>query len=297
MPMRAPKPDYATSETSNPQAVVLGAGSSIVTSPSIVPTTAHGQSIVGIQLSIAATITQSSASAWKASQLFSALKITKGSEVKVNPQSFAQLQRLYNALTSLTDANQPDKYFNDPQSAGASGQSSTTLDVYLPLEFTTETPVILTVDLKGVSAVTNCTAGNVTITVTWLYSPIKVKDDVIKIVATPTNLSANIDIDVSQYFSDARVINEVWFDVTADNNLNYQKFSIGNVVVYDKHNPFRLRAVTTDAAWMQYYAGFFAAMDMPVSYPPSGSTASAKPTLTLNLANAVQPTFYLFIKS
>ncbi len=295
MPIRAPKPDYATSETSNPQAVTLGA--SVVTTPSIVPTTAHGQSIVGVQLSIAGTVTQSAAANWQVSALFNALKITKGSETKVNPQSFAQLQRLYNALTSLTDATQPDKYFNNPTSAGAIGSTSQTLDVYLPLEFSTETPIILTVDLKGISAVTNCTAGSVTVTVTWLYSPIKVRDDVIKIVSTPTQLSANIDIDVSQYFSDARVISEVWFDVTADANLAYQKFSVGNVVVFDKHNPFRLRAVTTDAAWMQAYAGFFAAMDMAVSYPPSGSTASAKPTLTLNFAQAVQPTFYLFIKS
>jgi hypothetical protein len=295
LPIRAPKPDYATSETSNPQAVTLGAG--VVTTPSIVPTTAHGQSIVGLQLSIAATVTQSAAADWQVSELFEALKITKGSETKVNPQSFAQLQRLYNALTSLTDASQPDLYFNDPTSAGDAGQTSQTLDLYLPLEFSTETPVILTVDLKGISAVTNCTAGSVTVTVTWLYSPIKVRDDLIKIVSAPTALGTGIDIDVSQYFSDARVINEVWFDVTADANLNYQKFTVGNITVYDKHNPFRLRALTTDAKWMQSYAGFFAANDMPVSYPASGSTASAKPTLTLNLAVSVQPTFYLFIKS
>jgi hypothetical protein len=289
LPIRAPKPDYNTSETSNPVAVTLGAG--VVTTPSIVPTKAQGQSVVGIQLSIAATVTQSGAASWKASDLFSALKIMKGSDIKVNPSSFKQLQCLYNALTSLTDTTQPNKYFNNPSSAGAAGQTSTTLDVYLPLEFTTETPVILSVDLKGISGVTNCTAGSVTVTVTWLYSTTQVRDDVIKIVATPTQLSANIEIDVSQYFSDARVINEVWFDVTADANLGYQSFSIGNIMVYDKHNAFRLRAVTTDADSMQSIAGFFAAQDKPVSYPPAGSTASQKPALILNLVNAVQPTF------
>jgi hypothetical protein len=67
-------------------------------------------------------------------------------------------------------------------------------------------------------------------------------------------------------------------------------------MVYDKYSAFDLRAATMNATWMQEIAGFFAAQDMPIAYPAVG-TSSAKPILTLNLANAATPVFYLFSKA
>lgn len=291
MPMRLPVPDFQTSEQSNPQAIVLGAGN--VTTPSIVPTKAQGQSIVGLVLSVTATVTQSAAANWQVSELLRELKITKGSKVLANPQSFAQLQRLFNALTSLSDTTQPNTYFNNPTSAGAQGQTTQTLDVWLPLQFSTETPIVISVGFGGIAGVTNCTAASAIVRVTFLYSTMSVKDDIIKIVTAPAALAAGVDVDVSQYFSENELINEVWFDVTLDANLASQSFHLGSNVVYDAHNAFQLRAVTMNASWMQPIAGFFAALDMPIVYPTTGSTAS-KPKLILNVLAAVTPTFYLF---
>lgn len=294
MPQRTPIPDAVTTEKSKSTSVNLGA--QIVGTPSIVPIASQGQSIVGLKIDIEASITQSAAAAWKASDLFGGFELKKGSNTRVKLSSFKQLQNLFNALTSLSDTTQPNKYFNNPQSAGAIGQSSNKLSVLLPLEFSTETIPVMTFDFKGVSAVTNCTAGNVTVTVTYLYSTMAVQDDIINIVSAPTQLNAGIDIDVSQYFSYAGVVEEVWFDVTADANLSYQSFSIGKTTVYDKYSAFDLRAATMNATWMQEIAGFFAAQDMRTAYPTVG-TSSAKPALTLNLVNATTPTFYLFSKA
>lgn len=295
MPNRSPIPFFQASEKSSPISVNLGAG--VVTSQSILPTKAHGQSIVGMEINLAVTMTQSAAANWTPDLLFNSMKIVKGSNTLINPLSYKQFTNLFNALTGLSPTS--TTYFNDPQSAGALGQSTSTMDVFLPLKFTTDSPVVTTFSFNAYSSVTNGTAGSVSIIIQYFYSSQQVKDDEVKIVTTPSNLNAATDIDVSQYFSELKPVKEVWIDVTTDSNLTYQTFTLGNTVVFDKTDAFNLRALTTVATWQNAITGFYKAQTMEgVTYPAQGSTSAAKPQLVINLSvGTIAPTYYLFIKN
>jgi hypothetical protein len=296
MPQRPPIPNFTTSERSKPQAVGLGAGK--VASTTISPSKAHGQSIFGLHFEIKFSMTQSAAANWKPSQLFDYLLIEKGSNKMVYPQSYAQLVRLFNSLTSLADSDtigKASRFFNDPQSAGAAGTSTSKLDFYLPLTFNTQSPPLITLGFLPYTQITNGTAGSATITVTFMYSPIPVIDDQVKIVKAPTALAAGTDIDVSAYFGTKQSVKEAWIDVVADANLDYQAFNIGQIAVFDKATAFELRALTTNAEWMQPIDGFLACNDQPTKYSAPDTNANAKQELILNLLIEAQPTFYLFL--
>lgn len=273
-------------------AVALGAG--VVKSQGVVPTKAQGRAIVGMHISLAFTMTQSGKASWTPDLLFGGLKITKGSNTQIEVLSYAQLQRLFNMITGLTDTQ--TVYFNDPSSAGNAGTSSSSLDIFLPLNFKTDTPVQTVFSFNGYGSITNGTAGSVNITIDYYYANIDVKDDDIKIVTTPTALSSGVDVDVSQYFSVKSTIAEVYVDigVADDTKLSDQRFEVGGSTVFDHTQAFELRAKTTLVPWMAGYAGFFKCQTKPAIYPASG-TVTQKPKLILNLGGSYSPTFYLFL--
>lgn len=296
MPQRLPKPVYTNDAKSD--AISTNLGALPVPSSGIIPKNTNGQSIIGMEIQLTVNITQSAASAWTVGQLINSFTVTKGTNKMVDLNSFAQLQKFYNSLTSLTDTAQPNTYFNNPSSAGAAGASSNTLNLYLPLNYTTEQLVTVNFGYKAYSAITNCTGGSVTAVINYLYSTIPVQDDYIKAIQPPTALSANTDIDLSQFYNTSNKVLETWIDVTVDTNLNAQWFTKGSTTIYDKHTPFELRAETQNAAWQQGLAGFLCLMDQPVVYPIQGTPSAtvAKPALMINLSASIQPTIYLFLQ-
>jgi len=299
MPFRQPSVTFPTTIEKG-QSVAITLGATGVQTQGMTPKSSNGQSIVGILLEIEASITKTSAGAWTVSQLFGGLRVTKGgnSNVRLAVNSYKQLVCLVNALTRLDETS--TRYFSNPQNAGAVGQSTQTMKVFLPLELRTADVIPqFTFTYNGVgganSAISGATAGTVTTTITYYYSNMNVQDDHINIVTAPTSLNANTAIDVSTYFAGSTVIDEVWMDVGTDATLEHQTFRIGDTPVYPLVSAYALRAYTNPAPQTITINGLFQMKTNITSFPANG-VSGTKPILDVTFTAPVVPTFYLFSK-
>jgi hypothetical protein len=293
-------PSVIATEISDTQTTALssaGPGSL----PTITPTKAGGLNILGMILQIYANVTQSAAANWTVGSLVKELKIQKGTNTQIDVNGEDQLEKVFHMLTGLpigaTFNTGAPIYFNNPTSAGAAGQTNQTEEIFLPLQFTTAVVPQIKLTLNGYSAITNATAATVNFTVIFLYGNTPVTDDLIKITTAPAQLNAATDIDVSQYFSEAKPINEVWVEIPADADLNYQTFEIGQATIYPKVDPTSLSFLEAIIPGYTHISGFFKSKMKPGTvFPTSGSTANS-PKLIYNLAAAETPTFYMVVAS
>jgi len=290
MPYRSPIPDYSNSEQGTSTAIKLGAG--VVSTQGLVPKSANGQSIVGLVVTLNASVQQSAAQAWNVGQLFAGMKISKGSSERLKIRGYRQLQGIYNSLTRLDDS--AIRYFSNPSNTGTAGTSTQTMSFHLPLHLRTDVTPVVVFSFNPFSAV-GATGGTVTSQIQYLYGGNTVEDDYIHIITTPSSLSSGVAIDVSQYFSYTGQVSEVWMDITNDANLAEQTFRFGSTPVYDKHNAWQLRADTNPSIFSLTLDGLLKCKTVPVAYPPNGVSGN-KPILDMTFNNAVQPTFYLYSK-
>ncbi|MCL2691307.1 MAG: hypothetical protein FWE56_03505 [Candidatus Bathyarchaeota archaeon] len=278
------------SETVSPVANQLGAGT--VQTIGITPLASQGRAIQAIKLRIDATITQGAATAWNIGQLINEISIVKGSATRLKLTGYNQLVRFYNALTGLSD--QGYRFFNNVNNVGMAGTSNLTFECLIPIELATNVIPVLTLAFNGFSAV-GATQGTVTTTVTYYYTSSVPADDSVIILNSPTDLNANTDTDISQYFTYGGVINRVWLDVSSDVNINSQSYITGNNPVYDRYTSFDLRAISSPAIFHQPIDGFLLMRTNPVSYPLNG-VSGAKPILNINLATKIPIMMMLFTK-
>jgi hypothetical protein len=148
---RNPYPHNSGDETKVGGASTIGA--SVVDGAMILPSAANGRSIAGVHISLAASVTQSSAANWTVGSLFDRLTISKNAKELIQVLDFTDLTRLFNLLTGLTAAS--TAYFNNPTSAGDAGTTSQTMDIFLPLHFNTSTPVSFAFKFGALSNITN----------------------------------------------------------------------------------------------------------------------------------------------
>jgi len=273
-------------------ATAINLGGSAVTTQGLVPKASNNQSIVGMLVTMDMTVQQSVATPFTAGDIFGGMTIKKGANTRVNISSYAQLVRVYNALTRLNDSNA--QYFNNEAVTGAAGTVNAKLEFFLPIELTTDIIPVAEFEFNALSTI-SATSGTVTTTITYYYSTQPVRDDLISIVTAPSTLNANTEIDISQYFTFTGVVDEVWFDVGTDATLDYQRFRIGKTVIFDNYTAWELRASTVPHVFNEKVDGLYQAKAIQTAYPPNG-VSSAKPILEVSLTNAVAPTFYLFSK-
>jgi hypothetical protein len=291
-----------TTENSGAQVATLGSGP--VNVPTIYPKKAGPYNIVGIVLSITASLTLSAAGTFNVGQLVKEITFKRGSDTLIDVNGEAQLERVFHILTGqpvgATFNSQAPVYYNNPTSASSTSPSATET-IYLPLRFSGQgTPLAITLTANALSAVTNATAGTISFVVEFHYAPIPVTDDRIRIVTSPTALNANTDIDISQQFSESRPVQEVWIDVTADANLAYETFSVGQTVVYDHAGQAGLLTLTgteDPVPTFSHLAGVFKLLVTPgTAFPTAGATSNA-PKLICNFTASVTPTYYLVLSS
>jgi len=281
----------STTEQGTSVAIALGTNS--VTTQGLTPKSSNGQNIGGIAVTLTASIQQATAQPWRVSDLFGGLQINKGSAIRMNVIGYKNLQNLFNALTRLD--NTSETFFSDPQNVGAVGTSTQTMTFYLPIELSTAVIPVTVFTFNGLANV-GATSGNIDAQITYYYTTRSVQDDLINIVTTPTTLAANTTIDVSQYFTFTGIINEVWADIGAsDDLLKVQTFRFGSNPVYDKHTAWQIRASTNDVPFAKNISGFLRMKTNPVAFPPNG-VSGAKPILDMEFTSTVQPTFMLFSK-
>ena len=293
-------PSVTATEVSDTQTIVLSSGGP-GSVPTITPTKAAGQNILGVILKIAGSVTQSAAANWTVGSMIKELQVLKGANTQIDVGSEDQLEKLFHMLTGMpigaTFNSSAPTYYNNPTSAGAVGQTSQTEEIFLPLHFTTKVVPQFKLTTTGYSAVTDATAATISFTVIFLYGSTPITDDLIKIVTAPAALNSATDIDVSQYFSEAKPINEVWVELTADSDLSYQSFEIGQSTIYSKVGPTSSQILEALMPNYSHLTGFYKSRMKPGTvFPTTGSTSNS-PKLIYNLAVARTPTFYLVIAS
>jgi hypothetical protein len=291
------KPDG--DELSTAQTAALASNVSVGI-PNIWPQKANGLNVIGLELILSASISQSAASAWSVDQLIDTLYIKKGATTLFKIQGRDQLQKVFHIYTG----NLPNTQFNtnaqeqyvDPGSAGATGNSSDQLNCYLPLRFSTQdAPPVITLQVLKYSTITNCTGGSATLQVRWYYSSGAVSDDTIHIVVSPTALNANTEIDLGLQFSEKSTVDEVWLEIDTDANLTYQYFQNGSTKIYDNESSLDLKYAETVPPVFSHIAGFFKMM-MPqgVQFATQGSTSQAN-RLIVEFGASETPTYYLVL--
>ncbi len=296
--MQRSVPHVIATEISDTQTTALSAAGP-GSLPTITPTKAGGLNILGMILEIYANVTQSAAANWTVGSLVKELKIQKGTNTQVDINGEDQLEKVFHILTGLpigvTFNTGAPTYFNNPTSAGAIGATAQTEEIFIPFHFTTAVVPQIKLTLTGYSSITNATAATVNFTVIFLYGNTPVTDDLIKITTAPAQLNAATDIDVSQYFSESKPINEVWVEIPADADLTYQTFEIGQATIYPKVDPTTLSILEAILPGYTHISGFFKSKMKPMTvFPTSGSTANS-PKLIYNLAVAETPTFYMVV--
>jgi len=290
---RQPFPTFATRKENAPTvAANLGAG--VVDTQGIVPKSSTGLGIVGLLIQFDATITQSTAQVWSVGQLFNNMTLKKGSQTMLDVNGLVELSHLFNALTGLTSLE--TRYFNNPSCAGVVGSSSSTMQIYLPLQYKTDVIPQIVFGFNSASTV-GASSGTISATVTYYYSMMSQPDDLVTILTTPVNLNKGVDIDISQYFTVNQPVDEVFIALNSDADLAEQSFVIGNTPIYPKMTLFEVRANTTPMPMAQTIDGFLKLKtDANTIYPLIG-TSNAKPMIPINLNTPQSPTFYLFSKT
>ena len=288
------------SEQSDTQTATLSSAG-IATLPTVTPKRAGGLSIVGIIMTITANMTQSAAANWTVGSLIKEMVIKKGANKQIDINGEDQLEKVFHLLTGLpigaTFNTGAPTYFSNPTSAGAAGASAETETVFLPVHFRTDVVPQITLTVNGYSTITNGTGGTVSFQVEYLYSNMPVSDDLIKIVTAPSALNSATDINVAQYFSEAKPVNEVWIEVPSDAALSYQSYEVGQTTVYKAETATSLSFQEDILPTYSHISGFFKSRMKPNTvFPTTGSNANS-PQLILNLATSQTPTFYLVLAS
>ncbi len=270
--------------------------------PTVQPTKSNGLNIVGLKLNLSATVTQATAAqAWSVEALLKELKFARGSDVLMDINGSDQLEKVFHIYTGMTkgatfNTGSPT-YYSDPGSAGAVGQSSDTLTVYIPLHFVgSGLPLSIIATANAYTAAgSNTTGGSISFQVTFAYSDLPVADDRMKIVVAPTSLNASTDINVATQFSENKPMDEVWVELTADSSLNYQTFSVGQTILYDQIDPTTLSVEEAPTPGLYHVAGFLKQMmKRGTVFPTQGATQNA-PKLINNYSANQTPTFYLVL--
>ncbi|MDG6919762.1 MAG: hypothetical protein JRN62_10075 [Nitrososphaerota archaeon] len=268
--------------------------------PTIQPTKSNGLNIVGMKLSITATVTQSAAANWTVGSLIKELRFMRGSSVLLDINGEDQLEKVFHIYTGMpigaTFNSDSPTYFSNPTNAGAAGQSTETETVYLPLHFLgSGLPLQVILNANAYTVVSNATAGSITFQVTFTYSDLSIADDTMKIVVAPTALNASTDINISTQFSENKPVDEVWVELTADSSLNYQSYSVGQTVLYDQVDPTTLSVEEAPVPTFSHIAGFLKQMiKRGTVFPTQGATQNA-PKLINNYSANQTPTFYLVL--
>ncbi len=287
-----------STELSGAQSATLGTAP--VNIPTIQPTKSNGLNIVGLKLSITATVTQSAAANWTVGSLIKELKFARGSDVLIDINGEDQLEKLFHIYTGMpigqTFNTGAPTYFSNPTNAGAAGQSTETETVYIPLHFVgAGLPIQIILTMNSYTAVTDGTAGSATFQVTFCYSDLPVADDRMKIVVAPTALNSATDINISTQFSENKPVDEVWVELTADSSLTYQSFSVGQTTLYDQVDPTTLSVEEAPVPGLYHIGGFLKQLiRRGTVFPTQGATQNA-PRLINNYSANQTPTFYLVL--
>ena len=292
---RALLPPLAT-ELSKANTVTLAA-SKTSTVPTIVPEAANGRPIIGIKLIATASVTFSnepSGTVGTVGGLMSELKILKAGNVTLlDPETYAQLQRLYHIYTGLELSDQ------NITGAGSAYTLTATLETeVMPFYFTTGVTPQFIFYAAGYGQFANATSGSLTVQIEFHYGGLNlVNDDQVVIVTTPTALSNGVEVSVNPYFTVKTPVNQVWFDATADADLGYQSYEAGNSVIFDKVDADTLTNLEGYLPYFDHINGFFFSQTPSgVLYPSPGTTqGSTAPNLIVYLNDSISLTFYLVV--
>ncbi len=279
-------------ENASPQTTSLASTGNVGFTNAFTPKKASGN-VVGIKffLTLSATSGATAGSTTVGSSI-AEFKIRKGSDIYLNAQNFAQLQRVYHMITGLS--------MSDVTLTGtANGTATATLETpIIPFHYTLDQPIYIEFQFTSYTALSSdFTGASVSGYVVFYYGNVAENDKFI-INTLPTALNSNTDIDIFDYFSDKSPIKYFWLDVSADSNINYMEFEVGTQKIRDKMYATALTQFEDyfDSAFTHIGGFFLTPLPYGVLATPSGSNVSA-PKLLINLANSVTPTIYAMVQA
>lgn len=279
-------------ELSTTQSATIPA-SGTVGVPVVAPTQAHGRNIVGLRLILAATVTFSvapGASPGTVGQLIGNLRILKGTDKMFDVASIAQLIRALHIYSGQTLA---DVAFG----SGLTSLSATLDTGVIPLHFVTNAAIQLVLTANNAATFTNGTGGSISLTAEFHYAQSPVKDDKVVIVTAASQQSSGVEINAGQQFPVTDPVKEIWLDVTADANLTYQSFAVGQTTVYLKADPTTLKSLEQylGSVWTHIAGFLLSRAPENVIYQSPGGTNTTLPQLIAKYASALTPTYYIVL--
>jgi hypothetical protein len=288
-------------ELSTQKSLTLGTGNTGF--DNLFPKSSSNRNIVGVKLTISATVTTSGSSlaSFTAGSLIKELKITKGANTLIDFGSEQNLEDIWHILTGLAIGqgfnSSGQIYFSNPATtARTSAGSATSVEViYFPLYITTEdvTP-IFSLTMLPYTTPAGGTSGTALFQIEFMYGDQAVQDDYFVITTAAAALSNATDIDVTTYFSNQNAIDELWMrsSAGADADLNYEIFQYGSNTQYD-HTPYTTLIQFEEPMPYQTHVTAFFKLAVPAGtvYQAQG-VSSTQVKLVLNFTNSTTPTFY-----
>jgi len=248
-------------------------------------------SVIGIELIFNITITNGSTAAITGNlmaSLFNQMTVIQGTKTKLQVNSFAQLQRVYNMITGL---QLPADISLDQGTSTTQTYTYSTGIMPFMWQISPDLPYV-DVKLNPLSSLSGgpASSGSASLDVRYYYYPHS-QNDQFAIFQPASSVAANTDINVSTIVNIPGAVDTLYIDVSSDNNLNYAKFAIGKTDLTDKMTVSELSQIVFPYSIFSRISGF---VPLPVKKGTVftvGVNPNA-PILTLNFSSSIQPTFY-----
>jgi hypothetical protein len=266
-------------------------GGTGVTSQALFPSATNNQNIKAMRVTFKVFATQTTATSFKASDVFGGWKLVKGADTRFHVTSFAELEKFYNMLSRRDFSGMCIKD-GDAEADPVTGQMEATLEIVMPLQYRTDVVPVSTFTFNPLSDI-SATSGNVSTSIKYFYTEEKVQDDRLQIKKIPVTLQHNVDADISQYLP-TEYIDELWLDVTTNETLNNMSYVLGSDPIYS-YDLFDLTLFTVQHEFLTQVAGFFQLRVPPQTWQLS-ATVGTKPKLNVNLTTPMQPVIYMYQK-
>jgi len=181
------------------------------------------------------------------------IEIKQGVKTIFKISNMKQLQDFYHIKTGqiLSDVALPTT---------ASATDSASLEFVIPYKIMVGDQVTVTCQFNGFAnavsggSVTSAT-GSMALAFYYSNKPVGATETW-EIGQTPVALASATDVNLGSYLGNAKPIYELYADVSADSNLNYYKFEIGAVTVYNEY-PFDLIQYEVQQPQYSHVSGLF----------------------------------------